>query len=246
MKTYAVILAAGKGTRMKSELPKVLHCVGGIPMVGHLVNKLEKMKIDEIIVVVGHLGHLIKEYLGNRVTYVEQAEQRGTAHAVRQAETLLKGRDGITFVLTGDTPLIKEETLRKLLEWQKVRAGAGVVLTAQQPDPAGYGRILRNQSTQEVSGIVEEKDATDQQKNIKEVNTGIFCFDNRILFQVIPSITNNNAQNEFYLTDIIGVAQLKKFAALMLEDPQEVIGINTREQLQEAEKIFSQKFGTMV
>ncbi len=246
MNTYAIILAAGKGTRMKSELPKVLHPVGGIPMVEHLVNKLEKMKIDEIIVVVGHKRELIIRHLGRRVSYAEQTEQRGTAHAVQQAASLLIGKKGATLVLTGDTPLIEPRTLQNLLHVQKENQSAGVVLTAIQDDPTGYGRIIRDKQTKEVMGIVEEKDADPEQKHIQEVNTGIFCFDNQSMFQALLYIKNNNAQNEFYLTDIIqamreaGITnQQKRFETVVLDDPIEVIGINSREQLAEAERVFT-------
>lgn len=241
MKTYAIILAAGKGTRMKSDLPKVLHPIGGKPMMEHLVNKLEQMKIDEIIVVVGHKGELIKEHLGERVSYVEQAEQLGTAHAVRQCESLLKDKRGATLVLTGDTPLIESTTIQNLLRLQFETQCAGVVLTAKQDDPTGYGRILRDQETKRVIGIVEEKDATPEQKRIQEVNTGIFCFDNQSLFQALPNIGNDNAQKEYYLTDIIEAMRGKRFETVILEDPIEVMGINSREQLAEAERAYNER-----
>lgn len=237
MTTHAIILAAGKGTRMKSERPKVLHSVGGMPMVEHLVHKLEKTKIDEIIVVVGYKGEWIKEHLGARVSYAEQTEQLGTAHAVSQTASLLKDKQGTTLVLTGDTPLIEQETLENLLNVQQETGCAGVVLTAIQEDPTGYGRILRDGEGQ-LTGIVEEKDATPEQKKIKEVNTGIFCFDNPNLFQALPCIQNNNAQREFYLTDIIEAMNGKGFESVILNDPWEVMGINSPEQLAEAERVF--------
>lgn len=241
MKTYAIILTAGKGTRMKSELPKVLHPVGGTPMVEHLVNKLEQMNIDKIIVVVGHKGELIKEHLGERVTYVKQAEQLGTAHAVRQCESLLKDKQGATLVLMGDTPLIQVITMQKLLKHQRENECAGVVLTTKQDNPTGYGRILRDQKTGGVIGIVEEKDANPEQKKIHEVNTGIFCFDNQSLFQALPDIQNDNAQQEYYLTDIIEAMRGNKFGSVTLEVPIEVMGINSREQLAEAERAFYER-----
>ncbi|WP_167577823.1 sugar phosphate nucleotidyltransferase [Ammoniphilus sp. YIM 78166] len=241
MNRFALILAAGKGTRMKSELPKVMHPIGGKPMVEHLVSKLERIGFDEIIVVVGHKGEMIKEHLGERVGYVEQAVQLGTAHAVRQAEFMLKGKQGATLVLTGDTPLIKKNTMERLLQVQQSSQSAGVVLTAVQENPTGYGRILRDRATGSVMGIVEEKDATAEQKEIQEVNTGIFCFDNESLFEALPRIGQENAQGEYYLTDIIEAMKGKRFDSVTLDDAKEVMGINDREQLAEAEKVFTER-----
>ena len=247
MKTFAMILAAGKGTRMKSELPKVLHPIGGIPMVEHLVNKLETMDMDEIIVVIGYKGELIQQSLGSRVSYVEQREQLGTAHAVDQARSLLQDRQGATLVITGDTPLIKTGTIENLIKVQRETQSAGVVLTTLQQNPTGYGRILRDKQTRKIYGIVEEKDATAEQKKIHEVNTGIFCFDNQCLFQALPYIKNHNAQKEFYLTDIIEAMKKiemikhRRFESVLLEDPKEVMGINNPDQLQEAEKVLQDR-----
>jgi len=245
MEAFAVVLAAGKGTRMKSELPKVLHSVGGIPMVGHLVGKLESTSVDRIVAVVGHKGELVKEYLGARAIYVEQPEQLGTAHAVLQTERLLSNRCGSTLVLTGDTPLIRQSTIERLLAAQRANQCSGVVLTAVVDNPAGYGRMIRDPLSGEVIDIIEEKDATPEQKRITEINTGIFCFDNESLFRALPGIANNNTQHEFYLTDIVKVMRQmgisggpKRFEAIVLEDPTEVMGINTPEQLAEANQVF--------
>lgn len=245
MKTYAIILAAGKGTRMQSELPKVMHRVGGVPMVEHLVRKLERVGVDDIIVVIGHKGELVKAHLGSRVIYVEQRELLGTAHAVKQAAPLLHGKSGRTLVLTGDTPLIKASTMQELIRIQYDKRYGGVVLTAMVDDPAGYGRILRDARTGDVLGIVEEKDATPEQKQIREVNTGIFCFRNEALFEALPRINNDNAQREYYLTDIIPWIRKRSassmFVSKLLLDPSEVIGINTREQLAQAEALYRRK-----
>ncbi|MFD0676013.1 MULTISPECIES: NTP transferase domain-containing protein [unclassified Paenibacillus] len=250
MEACAILLAAGKGTRMKSELPKVLHPVGGIPMVGRLVDKLESMPISRILVVVGHRGDLVRAYLGTRVAFVEQAIQLGTAHAVLQTEPLLRNRCGSTLVLTGDTPLIRQSTIERLLAAQRANSCSGVVLTAVIQDPTGYGRIIRDSLSGEVIGIIEEKDATPEQKRINEINTGIFCFDNESLFRALYGITNNNAQHEFYLTDIVKVMRQtgisgghKRFEAIVLEDPTEVMGINTPEQLEEANRAFYARMG---
>ncbi|MCD1259670.1 NTP transferase domain-containing protein [Paenibacillus athensensis] len=250
MEVFAILLAAGKGTRMKSELPKVLHPVGGTPMIGRLVDKLEAMPITRIVAVVGHRSDLVRAYLGTRVTYVQQEAQLGTAHAVLQAERLLSRRSGSTLVLTGDTPLIRSSTLEQLLAAQRTQDSAGVVLTALVQDPAGYGRIIRDPVSGEVIDIVEDKDATPEQKRIHEINTGIFCFDNESLFQALPGIANHNAQREYYLTDIVKVMRQggesgsrKRFAALILDDPTEVMGINTPEQLEAANRAFYAHIG---
>lgn len=250
MEAFAILLAAGKGTRMKSELPKVLHPVGGIPMVGHLVKELENMPVSQIMVVIGHKGELVKKYLGTRTIYAEQAEQLGTAHAVLQCEPLLRNRCGSTLVLTGDTPLIRQSTIERLLAAQREGSCSGVVLTVVVHDPTGYGRIIRDSLSGEVIDIVEEKDATPEQKRITEINTGIFCFDNESLFRALPGIANNNAQHEFYLTDIVKVMGQtgisggpKRFEAIVLENPEEVMGINTPEQLEEANRVFYARTG---
>lgn len=250
MEAFAILLAAGKGTRMKSELPKVLHPVGGVPMIGRLVGKLEAMPITRILAVIGHRGELVKKCLGTRVTYVQQENQLGTAHAVHQTERLLSNRSGSTLVLTGDTPLIRQSTIERLLAAQRANTSAGVVLTAIVQNPNGYGRIIRDPSSGEVVDIIEEKDATPEQKWIKEINTGIFCFDNESLFQALPGIANDNAQQEYYLTDVVKVMRQtgisggqKRFEAMILEDPTEVMGINTPEQLEEANRAFYEHMG---
>ncbi|MEK8130856.1 NTP transferase domain-containing protein [Paenibacillus filicis] len=250
MEAFAILLAAGKGTRMKSELPKVLHPVGGMPMIVRLVSKLEAMPITQILAVVGHRGELVEKCLGTRVTYVQQESQLGTAHAVLQAERLLRTRSGSTLVLTGDTPLIRQSTIERLLAAQRAHISAGVVLTAIVQDPTGYGRIIRDPSSGEVVDIIEEKDATPEQKRITEINTGIFCFDNERLFQALPGVTNDNAQQEYYLTDIVKVMRQtgisggqRRFEAIILEDPTEVMGINTPEQLEEANRAFYERKG---
>lgn len=250
MEAFAILLAAGKGTRMKSELPKVLHPVGGVPMIARLVGKLEAMPITRILAVIGHRGELVKKCLGTRVTYVQQENQLGTAHAVQQTERLLRNRSGSTLVLTGDTPLIRQSTIELLLTAQRTSTSAGVVLTATVQDPTGYGRIIRDPANGAVLDIIEEKDATPEQKRINEINTGIFCFDNESLFQALSGITNDNVQQEYYLTDIVKVMRqigisvgLKRFEAMVLEDPTEVMGINTPEQLEEANRAFYEHMG---
>ena len=247
MNKYAIILAAGKGTRMKSELPKVLHPVCGTPMLQHIINKLKKIDIEEIIVVIGHHADKIRAEIKDKVTFVEQTEQNGTAHAVLQALPHLQDKQGTTLVITGDTPLIEDDTLEALLTQHIENSAKGTVLTAIQEEPTGYGRIVRNSTDSDeistVVSIVEEKDATPFQKEIKEVNTGIFAFDNESLMQGLPKIKNNNAQNEYYLTDIVSVFVDNNlpFSGFILKDSTEAMGINSRVQLSEAEAIMRQK-----
>lgn len=237
MKKTAIILAAGKGTRMKSELPKVMHTVAGRPMIEHLVNKLEQMKVDEIIVIVGHKKELIQDYLGERVTCIEQKEQLGTGHAILQAKEHLKNVDGQTLILTGDTPLLSIETLEGM--FIKNEKKDGVVLTTHMQEPFGYGRIVRN-IYDIISSIVEEKDADYNQKQITEVNSGIFCFDNQSLFSLINKLDNNNNQNEYYLTDMVQIfnQNKKSFDSFTISNADEAMGINDKVALAKAEKIM--------
>ncbi|GAB6440650.1 UDP-N-acetylglucosamine diphosphorylase/glucosamine-1-phosphate N-acetyltransferase [Bacillus cereus] len=253
MNKYAIILAAGKGTRMKSDLPKVLHPVCGTPMLQHIINKLKKIDIDKIVVVIGHKAEKIRETIKDDVIFVEQTEQNGTAHAVLQAVPHLAEKEGTTLVITGDTPLIEEATLDSLLQEHIHSNSKGTVLTSIQNNPTGYGRIIRefnslsnkheDNKLGNVVGIVEEKDADVNQKKIIEVNTGIFAFDNQSLLEGLPKIENKNVQNEYYLTDIVSVfiEEGKEFGGYLLQDPNEAMGINSRVQLSEAETIMRKK-----
>lgn len=238
MMTNAIVLAAGKGTRMKSELPKVLHPVCEKPMILHIIEKLDAAGVEKKIVVVGHKGEMVKEVVGSKVEYAEQTVQNGTGHAVMQAVPLLS-KEGNTIIITGDTPLIQEKTILSLLEQHKQLDNDGTVLITKFEDPTGYGRIIRN-SLGEVEGIVEEKDASDKQKEVQEVNTGIFCFKNKALIEGLPLLDSNNAQNEYYLTDMVSILnrQGKKFGSYLLEDSEQVMGVNDREQLAQAEYIM--------
>lgn len=233
--TSAIILAAGKGTRMKSDLPKVLHQVCGKPMVLHIIDKLKEVGIQDIIVVVGHKADMVKEVIGNGVKYAIQTEQNGTGHAVMQAAPLLN-KNGETLIITGDTPLIEQGTISSLIEEHRENRNAGTVLITKFDNPTGYGRIIRDQIEQVVD-IVEEKDADLDQKNIKEVNTGIFCFDNKYLMEGLPLLTNHNSQNEYYLTDMVSILakQGVRFGSYLLSDNEQVMGVNDREQLAQAE-----------
>ncbi|AKF93636.1 bifunctional UDP-N-acetylglucosamine diphosphorylase/glucosamine-1-phosphate N-acetyltransferase GlmU [Brevibacillus laterosporus] len=233
---HAVILAAGQGTRMKSKLYKVLHPVCGKPMVQHVVDTLASMQVNDVVVVVGHGADKVRETLQDRVQYAMQAEQLGTAHAALQAKDFLQDQEGTTLLLYGDVPLLSKETLTKLLAYHEEQNAAATVLTALMADPTGYGRIVRNERN-EVLRIVEHKDATDEERNIAEINTGIYCFDNRKLWETLSQVKNDNAQNEYYITDCVGILREagEKVSAYAAEDPDETMGVNDRVQLSEAE-----------
>lgn len=233
---FAVVLAAGKGTRMKSSLYKVLHPVCGKPMVDHVVGNMETLGAKEIVTVVGHGAEMVKDTLGDRSTYVVQEEQLGTAHAVQQAERALEGREGTTIVICGDTPLITPATIEQLMQTHQEAGAKATILTAIVEDPTGYGRILRG-SDDLVSGIVEQKDATPEQQNVKEINSGTYCFDNKALFEALKKVDNNNSQGEYYLTDVISILkeQGEAIAAFAAADADELLGVNDRVALSQAE-----------
>ncbi|WEG12732.1 bifunctional UDP-N-acetylglucosamine diphosphorylase/glucosamine-1-phosphate N-acetyltransferase GlmU [Pullulanibacillus sp. KACC 23026] len=234
--TYAIILAAGLGTRMKSKLYKVLHPVCGKPMVEHIVDQVEALNLDKIVTVIGHGAEKVKEKLGDRVEFCLQEEQLGTGHAVMQAEVILGHSSGTTVILCGDTPLISKETLAKLIQSHKNHQDAATILTAITDNPTGYGRIIRN-AEGNVERIVEEKDANDAERSIKEVSTGLFCFDNEKLFAALKRINNDNAQGEFYLPDVIEILQGdgETIHAVPADSFDETLGVNDRLALSQAE-----------
>ena len=238
----AVILAAGKGTRMKSALPKVLHAVGGRPMLRHVMTAAEQAGAKRTIVVVGFGGDQVQAKIGAAAEYVLQAEQLGTGHAMMQVQPVLAGFSGTILLLCGDTPLLTDKTLLALVAAHQQSGAAATVLTAMPADATGYGRILRNESGQ-VLGIVEQKDATPEQKKIGEINTGIYCFEAAPLFAALAGLTCNNAQGEYYLTDVLAIlAQAgQQVGAVEVSDFQETLGINSRLQLAEAEAILRRR-----
>jgi len=236
---FSIVLAAGKGTRMRSELPKVLHKISGKPMIGHVVDLLKEIKSSQIFVVVGHQAELVKTSLGEGINYVEQKEQLGTGHAVLQVRSELFNKSGITLVISGDTPLLTYDTIIELINEHKRSMAAVTILTSDLETPTGYGRIIRN-NKEEVVKIVEEKDATKEEKSIKEINTGIYCFDNEKLFRALLNVKKNNNQGEYYLTDVIEIlhSEGEIVSAYKTQDYTETIGINDRFVLAEAEKIL--------
>ncbi len=235
----AVILAAGKGTRMKSALPKVLHKVGGKAMVEKVVETAKELPTERQIVIIGFGGEAVEEYLQDQAQFVLQKEQNGTGHAVQQAAPLLAEYEGTILVLCGDTPLIRKETLQALLKAHETNCAVATILTAKMPDPTGYGRIIRNDEGQ-VLRIVEQKDGTEEELAVDEVNAGIYAFQSKHLWPALSKISTDNAQGELYLTDVISILvnEGEIVSAYMTEDQSETLGVNSREQLAEAEYIL--------
>ncbi|MBS4210801.1 bifunctional UDP-N-acetylglucosamine diphosphorylase/glucosamine-1-phosphate N-acetyltransferase GlmU [Bacillus sp. FJAT-50079] len=241
-KRFAVILAAGQGTRMKSKLYKVLHPVCGKPMVEHVIDNISKLRFDQTVTVVGHGAELVKSHMEGRSDFVLQEEQLGTAHAVKQAKELLNGQKGTTLVICGDTPLIKAETMEALLALHNEQGAKATILTAYTNDPDGYGRIIRNQEGM-VEKIVEHKDANEAERSVKEINTGTYCFDNVALFDALEQVSNDNAQGEFYLPDVIEILKQRNDIVSAYQAPrfEETLGINDRIALAEAERIMTKR-----
>ncbi len=238
----AVILAAGKGTRMKSKLPKVLHKVGGHPMLEHVMDAAEAAGCRDNVVVIGHGAELVRELVGDRARIALQAEQLGTGHAVLQAADTLKDFTGTVMILCGDTPLLEAEELQKFYAEHVKSGAAATVMSALMDDPFGYGRILRD-ANGDVAGIVEQKDASEEQKQIKEINTGNYCVEAPLLFEVLRTLGNNNAQGEYYLTDVLAKlrAMGKKVGGVITADSEMIMGVNSRRQLAEAESVMRRR-----
>ncbi|MCA0993681.1 bifunctional UDP-N-acetylglucosamine diphosphorylase/glucosamine-1-phosphate N-acetyltransferase GlmU [Pseudalkalibacillus hwajinpoensis] len=236
MNRFAVVLAAGQGTRMKSKLYKVLHPVCGKPMVEHVVGQLEELKLENIVTVVGHGAEKVRDQLGSRVNYVLQEEQLGTAHAVMQTQETLANNEGVTLVVCGDTPLITKETMDALLTYHEEKGAKATILTADADNPFGYGRIIRDENGR-VQRIVEQKDATDDEQQVTEINTGTYCFDNKTLFETLQLVKNENAQGEYYLPDVVEILQKQGevVAAYQTADFDETMGVNDRVALSKAE-----------
>ena len=239
MTNYAIILAAGKGTRMKSDLPKVLHKVAGISMLEHVFRSVNAIDPEKTVTVVGHKAELIEQVLAGQTDFVRQTEQLGTGHAVMMAEPVLENLTGQTLVIAGDTPLITGESLKNLIDFHINHKNVATILTAEADNPFGYGRIVRNQH-EEVLKIVEQKDASDFEQQIKEINTGTYVFDNARLFEALKNINTNNAQGEYYITDVIGIFREngEKVGAYTLKDFDESLGVNDRVALATAESVM--------
>ena len=236
-----IILAAGKGTRMKSKLPKVLHKVSGKPMLQHVIDAAKSAGSTREIVVIGSGAELIKKSFPD-AEFVLQAEQLGTGHAVLCAKEKFADSTGDVMILCGDTPLFTGELLKNLIDAHEKFNAAATVLTAVMPNPKGYGRIIRADGV-DFEKIVEDKDATPEQKKIREVNAGIYCFKIKRLFDALEKVTNDNAQGEYYLPDVLEILRADggKICAVVAEDYRQTLGINSRIQLAEAEKILRQR-----
>jgi bifunctional UDP-N-acetylglucosamine pyrophosphorylase/glucosamine-1-phosphate N-acetyltransferase len=240
---HVVILAAGKGTRMKSSRPKVLHPVAGKPMVHYVLRAAEGLSPKTTTIVVGHMKETLQQALAVRggLRFVTQEPQLGTGHALLQAAPLLEHEHGVLLLLSGDVPLLSSHTLERLLAKHAESGAAATVLTAQVSQPSGYGRIVRHRGT--ISRIVEERDASPAERKIKEINSGIFAFSIGPLFSALRRLAAGNAQGEYYLTDLVSILRRQKLRVetAALEDSNEILGINSRSELAEASKIVRQK-----
>jgi bifunctional UDP-N-acetylglucosamine pyrophosphorylase/glucosamine-1-phosphate N-acetyltransferase len=244
--TVAVVLAAGQGTRMQSDLAKVLHPMAGEPLLAHVLRALRDTGVPRVLVVIGHQRERVREaFAGAPVEWVVQAEQRGTGHAIQMAQPALAGFTGTLLVVCGDTPLLRGETLHALLERHAASGASVTVLSTRVPDPSGYGRIVRDPP---VAGtvrvrIVEERDATPDQKAIDEINSAIYAFDYPVLESVVSRLSSHNAQGEYYLTDTPALIQDAGHRAEVecAGDWRELLGVNTPAQLAELERIYLER-----
>ena len=244
----AIVLAAGLGTRMNSNGQKVLTHLLGKPMLLYVISKLRKLNLSKIFVVVGHQKEEVNKKLeGEGVEFVEQKELFGTGDAVRQVEPYLSSYKNDILVLCGDTPLLRPSTLKNLILEHKKKRTAATILTTNFLDPAGYGRILRN-GDDSVEGIIEELDASPQERLIKEINAGVYIFQKEPLFTALSEIEPDNIKHEYYLTDVIGILRRKNYyvASYRSDEPDEILGVNRKEDLMRAEKILiRRRNGTM-
>lgn len=238
-----LILAAGKGTRMKSDLAKVLHPLCGHPMIHYVIRMSREIGSTRTLAIIGHQKERVRDELTDEnIEFVVQEPQLGTGHAIAQAQGVLDGYNGEILILSGDAPLLTPATMRRLIEHHRTQSATATVLTTHLPDPTGYGRIVRNPDGS-VQKVVEHKDATPQERAISEINSGIYVFAAPDLFRALQKVGNDNAQREYYLPDVIPIllSEGKKVSALLTEEYEEISGINTIEQLQEAERILQQR-----
>ena len=236
MKKYALILAAGKGTRMRTELPKVAFPILKKPMISYIVENLEKSTIDEIVTIVGHKKEVVEEILGDRVLYAHQDEQLGTGHAVKSAKSVLGHKEGTTFILPGDMPLMEYPLMDKLLRAHDEMGNDLTVVTMMMDYPKGYGRIVRDEYGAVIS-IVEENDCNESQKLIKEVNSSVYIVNNKLLFEYVDKIERNPRKGEYYLTDIVSLMhQHHKVNTFIVRNPMVTMGINDLYGISIAEK----------
>ncbi|QSX07440.1 bifunctional UDP-N-acetylglucosamine diphosphorylase/glucosamine-1-phosphate N-acetyltransferase GlmU [Alkalibacter rhizosphaerae] len=241
MRKMALILAAGKGTRMKSSIPKVLHKAAGQYMIEHVIESCEDAAVEEIHAIIGHGKELVKQALGDRVGYMEQVQQLGTGHALMMAKELLPKDGSAVLVLVGDAPLIEGDTLAELMRIHEQEGNSATVLTAIMENPTGYGRILKNEEG-DIRKIVEEKDASDLEKNIREINSGMYCFKSDDLIEALESLTNDNAHGEYYLTDVIEILNgMGKRTGTWATNVESIKAVNSRVELAQVEKIMRRR-----
>jgi UDP-N-acetylglucosamine diphosphorylase/glucosamine-1-phosphate N-acetyltransferase len=233
----AIILAAGKGKRMKSDVAKVLHPLCGKPMLTYSVDAARALNVEKIIVIVGHqAGDVRKAFKDEGLIFIEQREQLGTGHAVLQARDVFRSYDGTILILCGDVPMLSPSTIKALLESHIMEKSIVTVLTTILDDPTGYGRIIKAEDKGEILRIVEEKDASPTERKIREINTGIYCVESNFLFRAVGDIGNENIQKEYYLTDIVGIAWKEglKTRSFITANSYEVMGINTPDDFEMA------------
>jgi bifunctional UDP-N-acetylglucosamine pyrophosphorylase/glucosamine-1-phosphate N-acetyltransferase len=242
MGVAAIVLAAGAGTRMKSNLPKVAHEVLGKPLVNWVIDAAHAGGIERIVCVVGHGRELVEPLVEGQAETVFQPERKGTANAVEMCRETFGDFEGTIIVLNGDLPLITSQTISELVATRESQDAAAVILSMDLDDPTGYGRIIRG-ADGSVEGIVEQKDATPEQALITECNAGLYCFDARMLFDALEKVGNDNAQGEYYLTDVLALCREAggKVAAYVAADATECLGVNSQEQLAEVEAIAKQR-----
>ena len=233
MDLHIIVLAAGKGTRMKSARPKVLHRVGGRPMIEHVLDRARELGAATKVLVIGHLANELKHALLSHadLTFVVQEPQLGTAHALLTAESALRSRSGTVVLLSGDVPLLAQSTLKNLIDTHRQTRAAMTILTAIVDDPHGYGRIVR--SGEKIARIVEERDATSAEREIREINSGIYAFELEGLFEAVRTIASENAQGEYYLPDLVSIYRQrgKEVETVIVDRPHEILGVNSRAEL---------------
>ncbi|WP_066870988.1 bifunctional UDP-N-acetylglucosamine diphosphorylase/glucosamine-1-phosphate N-acetyltransferase GlmU [Clostridium mediterraneense] len=241
MNKCAIILAAGQGTRIKSKLPKVLHKACGKEMVNHVIDTMRASGLEDVNVIIGKGAELVKEKTASRnVSYSLQEEQLGTGHAVKCAKEFLQGKKGVVAIFTGDAPLIEAATVSKLMETHINENNFATLLTSVIENPTGYGRIIRNND--EVEKIVEHKDCSSEELKVKEINAGMYCFDIESLLLCLDKLSNNNAQGEYYITDVIEMLKNdNKKVGAMITDFEETIGVNSRAELAVVESILRKR-----
>ena len=236
----AVILAAGKGTRMKSDIPKVLHQVCGKPIINYVIRTVENLRCNPAVIVVGYQEEKVREVLnGKKVIFISQKEQLGTGHAVLQTENALKNYENDVLILCGDMPLVKPQTLKEFIDDHVDTESTLSIITTNTENPSNYGRVVRDDDFRIIK-IVEEKDASEEEKSIKEINTGIYCVNRNFLFSTLRRLKPENRQNEYYLTDIIAKAVEKGIDvnSFRVNDEREFMGINTIDDLKDVEELM--------